>query len=48
MTKYSIFKIWRLELGKAHFEELLRIRGTVPIAGTSVTLQMGKTLDRAL
>lgn len=48
MTKYSSLKIWRLVLGKAHYEELFRIRDTVPIADTSLALWMGKALDRVL
>lgn len=28
MTKYSSFKIWRLQLWKTHFEELVRIGDT--------------------
>jgi len=48
MTKYSRFKTWRQELRKAHFQDPLRVRNTTPIVGTSLTLQMGKALDRAL
>lgn len=46
MTKYTSFKICKLGLGKAHFEELLSIRDSAPITAASLTLQMEKALDR--